>query len=146
MSPAAFKQSSSKGLRKIRSSGMSLSERLKRPVTAPMGRSVQWKNSWGRTKLPQTTYCLDQTVSRQRHNCRHALQCRMDVEGSLPNNPAVSMISFVHVYTKDIIGIYILHTRHIQCICTNLDISPSKLMLLHIEWVTSGAHNPTIQI
>jgi hypothetical protein len=70
----------------------------------------------------------------------------MDVEVLLPNNLAKSMISFVHVYTKHINGIYISYTRHIPCICTNLDTSPSKSMLLHVEWVTPGAHNPTIQI
>ena len=140
MSPAAFKQSSSKGLKKIRSSGMSSSERCQSQHlwdAAYSGRTV------GDT---QTTCCLDQTVSLQLHNCCHTHQCRMDVEVLLPNNLAKSMISFVHVYTKHINGIYISYTRHIPCICTNLDTSPSKSMLLHVEWVTPGAHNPTIQI
>ncbi len=69
----------------------------------------------------------------------------MDVEGSLPNNPAGSMISSLHVYTRHNIMIYIRYTRHLPCICTNLDISPSKLMEFHIKWVTPGC-NPTIQI
>jgi hypothetical protein len=29
----------------------------------------------------QTTYCLDQIVIQQCHNCCHTLQCRMDEEG-----------------------------------------------------------------
>ena len=44
MIPAVLKRSSSKGLKKIRSSGMSSSELLMLPATVPMGRSVQWKN------------------------------------------------------------------------------------------------------
>ncbi len=41
--------SSSKGLKKTRLSGMSSPERLKLSAAVPMGRSVQWKDSWGRT-------------------------------------------------------------------------------------------------
>ncbi len=32
------------------------------------------------------------------------------------------------------------------CICTHLDISSLKSMMFHIVWVTTGAHNPVIQI
>ncbi len=35
-----------------------------------------------------------------------------------------------------------LYTQHIPSICTYLDISSLKSMALHIEWVTTGAHNP----
>jgi hypothetical protein len=44
MISAVLKRSSSNGLKKIRSSGMSSSEQLKLPATVPMGHSVQWKN------------------------------------------------------------------------------------------------------
>ncbi len=44
LKPRTWSLSSSKGLKKIRSSGMSSSEQLKLPATVPMGRSVQWKN------------------------------------------------------------------------------------------------------
>ena len=39
-----------------------------------------------------------------------------------------------------------LYTQHIPCICIYLDISSPKSMVLHIEWVTTGAHNPAIQV
>ncbi len=51
-------------------------------------------------------------VIQQRHNCCHALQCRMDEEGWLPNNPAVSKIKSIHVYTK-ISPTYTCYTKHI---------------------------------
>ncbi len=58
------------------------------------------------------------------------------------------IISSVHVYTKNIIMIYMLYTTHIPYIYiyTHLDIFPPKSMVFHIEWVTPGSHNPTIQI
>ncbi len=43
-------------------------------------------------------------------------------------------------------SIYTSYTIHIQCTCTHLDISSPKSMVLHVEWVTPGAHNPAIQI
>ena len=39
-----------------------------------------------------------------------------------------------------------LYTQHIPCICIYLDISSPKFMALHVEWVTTGAHNPAIQV
>ncbi len=39
-----------------------------------------------------------------------------------------------------------LYTQHIPCICIYLDISSPKSMVLHIEWVTTGEHNPAIQV
>ena len=39
-----------------------------------------------------------------------------------------------------------LYTQHIPCICIYFDISSPKSMALHIEWVTTGAHNPAIQV
>ena len=39
-----------------------------------------------------------------------------------------------------------LYTQHIPCICIYLDISSPKSMALHVEWVTTGAHNTAIQV
>ncbi len=44
--------------------------------------------------------------------------------------------------------IWSAYTHDIQyiCVCTHLDISSLKLMTVHVEWVTPGAHNPAIGI
>ena len=39
-----------------------------------------------------------------------------------------------------------LYTLHIPWICTHFAISFPKSIAFHIEWVTTGAHNPAIQI
>jgi hypothetical protein len=58
----------------------------------------------------------------------------------LSNNPAVSTIRSVNVYTTNMTSKYIGDTVHIPCICTHLDISSPKSMAFHVEWVTQGTH------
>jgi hypothetical protein len=102
MIPAVLKRSSSKGLKKIRLSGMSSSERLMLPATVPMGRSVQWKN-------------FIQAFIGNR-------LCRRRCSASLTSNIFLVSYGYIQVtsiytkYTCNIHNLYIVYSIKIFCI------------------------------
>ena len=103
MIPAVLKQSSSKGLKKIRLSGMSSSELLMLPATVPMGRSVQWKNfiqAFAGTSL-------------WRKRCSASLTCQ---QYFLVSYGYIQVTSIYMKYTCNIHNIYNVYPLEIFCI------------------------------
>ncbi len=124
---------------------MSSSERLKRPAAVPMGRSVQWKNSWGRTNHILSWSNSDSATSYSSprspmYNGWGGIVAKQSCSGHKQLS-----ICIYKEYHKHIHVIYNTYTMYI-IVCTHLDISSSKSMAFHVEWVTPGAHNPAIQI
>jgi hypothetical protein len=134
MIPAVLKRSSSKGLKKIRSSGMSSSERFKLPATVPMGRSVQWKNfiqafagNSLRRKLCSASLTCQQyflvlcgciTGIYTKYTCNiHSIYNVYPIEiFCIYSLNLFDIQGICTVYIMLIPTIYLIYTRHIQCI------------------------------
>ncbi len=114
MIPAVLKRSSSKGLKKIRSSGMSSSEQLKLPATVPMGHSVQWKN------FIQAFQVAGNCLWRKR--CSASLTCQQyflvsyGYVNSIYTKHACNIHSIYNVYPIEVFCIYSLKLFDIHAI------------------------------